>query len=63
MRGKPYLVFSGGVFGVVAIGHLLRLVLRWPVRVGIWEIPEWVSYVALPLAVGMCVWAFRLARR
>jgi hypothetical protein len=57
---KAYLGVSGAIFGIVALLHLLRLALDWPARIGTWSVPMWVSWAALLLAGGLCVWAFRL---
>lgn len=60
MAKKLYLILSGAVFFVVAMGHLLRLVVHWPIVVGPWTIPFALSYVGLIASAGLCVWAFGL---
>jgi hypothetical protein len=57
---KAYLGVSGAIFGMVAVLHVIRLLLDWPARIGTWSVPMWVSWAALLLAAGLCVWAFRL---
>ena len=52
-----YLVISGAVFFLVAVFHLLRLLYDWPVVVGTWTVPLWLSYVGLPVSFAYCVWA------
>ena len=49
---KVYLVLSGTIFFLVAMLHLLRLVYQWPILVGTWTVPHWVSYVGFPVASG-----------
>lgn len=62
MKQKEYIVFSGILFGVIAICHLLRLVDATPVTVGLWEIPVWASAVGAIVA-GFLAWkAFQLSR-
>jgi hypothetical protein len=63
MSFRPYLWVSGSIFGVVAALHLLRLVNGWPFQVGPWVLPAALSWVALSVASGLCVWAFRLSAR
>jgi len=58
-----YLVISGSIFLMVALLHLLRLVYHWPITIGSWTLPHWVSYVGFPAASGYCIWAFWLSRR
>lgn len=60
---RVYLILSGSIFLLVALLHLLRLVNHWPIVIGTWPVPHWVSYVGLPAASGYCVWAYWLSRR
>ena len=62
MQGK-YALVSGVVFGVVAVVQALRLFNRWPVQVGPFAVPVWFSWLALLLAGGLCLWAFRSGPR
>lgn len=57
---KAYLGISGAIFGLIALLHVLRLVLDWPAQIGSWTVPFWISWVAILLSGGLCVWAFRL---
>jgi hypothetical protein len=63
MGTKAYLLVSGFIFLAVGLLHLSRLVYHWPVRAGVWLVPEWLSYLGLPVACGLAVWALRLYRR
>lgn len=54
-----YPIVSGLFFGVIAVLHAVRAVYQWPVNVGTMEIPVWVSWIALVISGGLCVWAFR----
>ena len=57
-----YVFVSGIVFGGVAIVQAVRLVNQWPVQIGPIAVPLWFSWVALVVAGGLCVWAFRSGR-
>lgn len=63
MNPRPYLYLSGCIFGVVGVGHFLRVALQIPVHVGTWEFPIWVSWFGGPAALALCLWAFILARK
>lgn len=63
MKNRSYLVTSGSLFGVVALLHLLRVVNGWPVVVGPWSIPMWVSWLGTIVPAVLSVSAFRLASR
>ncbi|MFH1688013.1 MAG: hypothetical protein ABIE70_10915 [bacterium] len=62
MNAKPYLRISGSIFGVVACLHIIRLVMGWPVEIGGWSFPVWLSWLGLPAAGGLALWAFWLTR-
>ncbi|PYJ21806.1 MAG: hypothetical protein DME92_05435 [Verrucomicrobia bacterium] len=49
------------IFGIFAIGHLLRLINHAPVTVGTHSIPMGVSWVALIVAAILCIWMWRLS--
>jgi hypothetical protein len=60
---KLYLIISGGIFFLVGVFHLLRLIYQWPVLVGTRTIPYALSYVGFPVATGYAVWAYWLFRK
>jgi hypothetical protein len=49
------------IFGIFAIGHLLRLINQAQVTVGTHTIPMGLSWVALIVAVILSIWFWRLA--
>jgi len=51
------------IFGIFAIGHLLRLINRAQVTVENQTIPMGLSWVALIIAVILCIWFWRLSSR
>jgi hypothetical protein len=51
------------LFGLGAVVHLLRLVMGWPIVLGGWAVPVWVSWLGLLLAGFLAYEAFRLASR
>jgi hypothetical protein len=59
MGRSGYRTVSGVVFGLIALGHGIRAALQVPATVGSTPIPIWVSWVAVVVAGGLCVWAFR----
>jgi hypothetical protein len=51
------------VFGIFAIAHILRLIDQAPVMFGSHEIPMGVSWLALIITAGLCLWLWRLSSR
>jgi len=49
------------IFGIFAIGHLLRLISHAQVTVGSHTIPMGLSWVALIVAAILCIWMWRLS--
>jgi len=63
MNLSAYLVFSGCIFGIVAIFHLLRVLNQWPLVLGPWSAPIWVSWIGTVVPLFLCMAAFRLLSR
>jgi hypothetical protein len=57
------LILSGGLFAIVALAHLCRLVFAWRIVVDDALIPMWVSWVGLVIPGALALWAFLLSRR
>ncbi len=57
---QAFFLISGIIFGLVALMHVLRLALRWEVKVNQREIPMGLSVGGLIVAAGLCLWALRL---
>jgi hypothetical protein len=51
-----YAAASACIFAVMALGHLTRLLRRWPVQVGPWSIPISVSWFGLPVSALLALW-------
>lgn len=60
---SKYAVVSGVLFGVIAVGQGMRALNQWPVNVGGFDVPIWISWVATLVAGSMSVWAFRSRRK
>ncbi|MGH7629320.1 MAG: hypothetical protein ACREOF_08000 [Gemmatimonadales bacterium] len=59
---RAYLQVSATLFGIIAVGHLFRLLFRWSADIAGHAVPEWVSLIALALAAALTLWALRLLR-
>ncbi|MBI4138662.1 hypothetical protein HY479_00735 [Candidatus Uhrbacteria bacterium] len=47
MKPSMYAKVSGAIFLFIALLHAMRLMYRWPATIGIWDVPSWLSIVAL----------------
>jgi hypothetical protein len=50
MDRKTYCLVAGIILSLVALFHLLRIFEDWPIIIGDWSVPKWVSWVALIVA-------------
>jgi hypothetical protein len=55
---KSYAIVSALIFAVVALAHLVRLLNRWPVVIGPYQVPMNVSWVALVVSAVIAIWGF-----
>ena len=61
MSPRAYLIFSGTIFGIVAVLHMLRIINGWALVLGPWSAPMWVSWLGTLVPAVLCVWALRFA--
>jgi len=59
---QPYLRVSATVFGLIALGHLLRLLRHWPAEIAGWIVPALISILGLVIGGCLTFWALRLLR-
>lgn len=63
MDQKTFALVAGVIFALVALLHVLRLFMGWPIVIGGWSVPMWLSWVGLVVAGGLSVLGLRLAMR
>ena len=59
---KMYIKLTGLIFSIIAILHLLRLIFRWDVIMGDWQIPVWVSFIGVAASGFLAYIAFKLSK-
>jgi hypothetical protein len=59
MSRDAYRTTSGIIFGLIAVLQGIRIARQLPVQVGSTSIPMGVSWIAVVVAGGLCVWALR----
>ncbi len=59
---RAYIQVSSVVFALVALGHVFRVVRRWPLLIAGRPLPALVSLIVALVAGAMAVWAWRLLR-
>ena len=50
MDQKTFVLLAGVVFAIVALAHLLRIFMDWPIVIDTWTVPMWLSWIALVIA-------------
>lgn len=62
MSNRNYCVASGIVFVIVALMHVWRFALNFPLQIGVWYVPRSLSLLGAIGAIILALWAFRSAR-
>ena len=60
MSQRTFTRVVGVVFLLVTVLHVLRLICRWEVVIGGWDVPMWMSSLAVALSGYLAYTAFRL---
>jgi hypothetical protein len=63
MDQRTFNVVAGVIFMLVALLHLLRIYMGWPIAIGSSSVPMWASWIALVVAGGLSYFGLRLATR
>ncbi|MBI2573845.1 MAG: hypothetical protein HYV78_00400 [Candidatus Wildermuthbacteria bacterium] len=50
MSAKQFMLIAGAIFSVIAALHLARIILQWDAAIGTWDVPIWLSWLAVPAA-------------
>ena len=63
MNARSYCIVSAVIFALAALAHAARLFRHWPLQLGPVVVPPQASWVGLAVAVLLCIWGLRAARR
>ena len=63
MNPKSFSLLASAIFLLIAVGHLSRIVFKWPVVIGGWAVPFWANWAAMLLFACLAYLGFRLARK
>jgi hypothetical protein len=63
MNLKNFTLLAGVIFAIVALAHLLRVFMGWPIVIDNWTVPMWLSWIALVFAGGLSYFGFGLVSR
>ena len=60
MTDKSFHLIAGTIFALVALLQSLRIYMGWPVVIGGWSTPMWISWIAIVVAGGLSYFALTL---
>jgi hypothetical protein len=60
MNDKLFHLIAGTIFALVALLQALRIYMDWPVVIGSWNAPMWISWIAIIVAGGLSYFALTL---
>ena len=55
---NAYAIVSALIFALVAVGHVVRLINRWSVVIGPYNVSMNVSWAALVVSALLAIWGF-----
>jgi hypothetical protein len=58
MDRKTYFIVAGMIFNLMVLFHLMRIVEDWPVIIGDWSVPTWVSWAGVIVAGVLAIVGF-----
>ncbi len=62
MSQKTALRIGAVLFGIIGFLHILRLVNKWDAVIGGWNVPLWLSIVAVVVSIGLSYWYWKLGK-
>lgn len=63
MDRKQYLTVASAIFVIVALAHLVRALMDWPIVIAGWIVPMWLSWLAFVIAGVLGWFGLTLAKR
>ena len=63
MDRKQILTVTSAIFVVVALAHLVRAVMDWPIVIAGWIVPIWLSWLAFVIAGALGYFGLSLAKK
>jgi hypothetical protein len=63
MNQRAFNVVASVIFALVALLHLLRIYMGWPIVIGSWTAPMWGSWIGLVVAGSLSYFGLSLATR
>ncbi|MEK9183950.1 MAG: hypothetical protein AAB890_02660 [Patescibacteria group bacterium] len=50
MNQKTYYGLTGTIFSLITLLHLSRILMGWEANIGGWDVPMWLSWLAVVIA-------------
>jgi hypothetical protein len=63
MDQRLYNTITAGLFLVIALAHLLRIIFGWPAQIGGLDLPLWLSWLALIVTGALAYCGFKANTR
>ena len=63
MNLKNFALLAAVIFLIVALAHLLRVFMAWPIVIDNWTVPIWLSWIAPVIAGKLSYFGFSLVSR
>ncbi len=60
---RSYTLVSAVFLAIIAVAHLIRALMGWPILIAELTVPVWCSTAAFVFTGGLALWGFREAAR
>ena len=60
MGQRTFNLVTGMIFAIIVVVHILRLYMGWPVVIGTWTAPIWLSWIGCIVGGALSYSGFRL---
>jgi hypothetical protein len=60
MGQRTFNLVTGMIFAIIVVVHILRLYMNWPVVIGAWIVPTWISWIACIVGCALSYSGLRL---
>ena len=60
MNQKTYYGLTGTIFSLITLLHLSRILMGWEANIGGWDVPMWLSWLAVVIA-GYLAYTWKVA--
>ena len=63
MTHRNFFTVTGGIFSLITLLHLARIIYGWQAEIGGWQVSLWVSWIAVVVAGYLAYASLKFSKR